>query len=425
MKPKSEIKRNSYKIPLVASLGGCMEFYDFSLFIFMLHPISEAFFPGEPPSVSFYKTLLIFAVGYIMRPFGGLFFGHLGDRWGRKKAFQISLVLMSLTSFMIALIPGVAKIGWFSPLFLLSLRVLQGFALGGEIPGAAIFASEHFPRKRGLINGMLFLGITWGMLLASVVILILRGILSPVHFTEYGWRIGFIFGGFSGLLILWLRSSFSEPSIFIDFLAHKRKFPLVDLFRFSKKEVIQGILAMAMVSGSLFLMIRINDYINTFSKIQLENENIVSTYFFGVYGVFIFFSGWISDKIGRRMMMLIGCVSGGIGSIVFFFLLPGFSSYFEVFFWLTFWAITMSLCNGTFACFTIERFPTVYRFSGFAFCYNIGFASFGGIIPLFLTSLLGHLSSIIILIIYIFVLALTNFLSVLTSKDFFKEHLRF
>ena len=425
MMPLSSKSKRNLKIPIVASLGGALEFFDFSLFIFMIQPISEAFFPGEPAKVSFYKTLLIFSVGYLIRPIGGLFFGHIGDRWGRKKAFQVSLLLMSISSFLIACIPSVSVIGWFAPLFLLALRLLQGFALGGEIPGAAIFASEHFPEKRGFVTGILFMGITWGMFLTAAIIIILGAIMSPEVFNAYAWRVGFLVGGFSALLVIWLRSSFTEPQIFLDFLPHKREFPIVDLFRFSKLQIFQGICSVALTGGSLFLLVRLGNYVSEYSKVKLADNNYLYLYFFFIYGIFIFLSGWLSDRFGRRRAMVFGCIFGGLGSMLFFYSLPHVSTVFGVYLWLSILAILLSITNGTFACYILERFPTAYRFSGLAFCYNLGFAAFGGFIPLILTSVLAYISSVTVLIVYMAILAVITLMTVFYSEDYHHKHLRF
>ncbi|MFA8451442.1 MAG: MFS transporter [Bacteroidales bacterium] len=421
---KMQYKSAVVRISLVASLGGLLEFFDFSLFLFLIDSISRNFFAESQGSGSF-ETLIIFSVGFVVRPLGGIFFGHLGDRWGRKKAFQYSLTLMSLSSFFIAVLPSFDRIGWWAPVLLLLARLVQGFSLGGEIPGAAIFSSEHFPEKRGMVNGLLFLGVTWGMLLTSLVILLVKLFLPESAFPHYGWRVCYVFGGLAGLLVLWLRSSFKEPQIFHDFIKKKRKFPLIDLFRNSKREIMHAFFAMALTSGNLFVMARIPEFINKYSSLHIENNSQVSVFLFGIYGLLIFLSGWISDRFGRKNVMLWGSVMALVGSFFFFMALPHFSSYLELYIWLAIWALALAPTNGTFACFAIERFPTSYRLSGFAFCYNLGFAFFAGIIPLVLTSLMNKLSGDYVLMGFVLILSVIVLVNTLLSKDYFEDDLKF
>lgn len=416
---------SAIRVPIVASLGGMLEFFDFSLFLFLIDPLTQAFFSDQSSIISYFKTLVIFALGYVIRPLGGIYFGHLGDRLGRKKSFQISLAMMSLSCFLIAIIPTYNQIGIFAPVLLLILRVFQGFSLGGEIPGAATFSVEHFPKTRGRTIGLLFLGVTWGMLLTSILLFILKSILSPIEFNALGWRISFFIGGATGLIVLWLRSSFLEPQLFVDYLKERSNVPFVDMMKTSKSQVWHSFLVMGLTSGTIFIMARLPEYISSYTSLKLSIGGAFSTLYFLIYGVFILISGFLSDKFGRRKMMLIGCVTGGVGSMIFFTSFLIISNYSELFLFMIFWAAMMALSNGTYACYAIERFPTRHRLTGFAFSYNMGFAIFGGLFPLILTAVLHAQSSPVVLGVYVLLLSMVSFFGVYFSKDFHFKHLRF
>jgi MFS family permease len=182
-----------YKTLWLATLGGALEFYDFVIFVFFANTIGALFFPPQVPDwVRQFQTFGIFAAGYLARPLGGVFMAHAGDLRGRKQMFTLSIFLMGLSTLGIGLLPTYAKLGIWAPLLLLLFRILQGAAVGGEVPGAWVFVSEHVPPSRvGLACGILTAGLTGGILLGSLVATGLNLVMSPVQRAAYGWRIPF------------------------------------------------------------------------------------------------------------------------------------------------------------------------------------------------------------------------------------------
>lgn len=201
------LNKQDYKTLTLAALGGALEFYDFIIFVFFAAVIGDLFFPADMPEwLRQVQTFGIFAAGYLARPLGGIIMAHFGDLVGRKKMFTLSILLMALPTLAIGMLPTYATIGITAPLLLLLMRVLQGAAIGGEVPGAWVFVAEHVPRKRiGIACGTLTAGLTAGILLGSLVATVMNTTLGHQAILEGGWRIPFFLGGIFGLFAMYLR----------------------------------------------------------------------------------------------------------------------------------------------------------------------------------------------------------------------------
>jgi MFS family permease len=212
----SRLSTRDYRTLWLATLGGVLEFYDFIIFVFFANTIGELFFPpGIPEWVRQLQTFGIFAAGYLARPLGGIVMAHAGDLRGRKQMFTLSVFLMALPTLGIGLLPTYANLGAWAAVLLLVLRILQGAAVGGEVPGAWVFVSEHVPPSRvGLACGVLTAGLTGGILLGSLVATGLNVRLRPEQLTAYGWRLPFLLGGAFGLMSMYLRYLLTETPVF-------------------------------------------------------------------------------------------------------------------------------------------------------------------------------------------------------------------
>src|SRR3990167_10463906 len=216
MQTPQRFTKQQKKVLLLSSLGGVLEYYDFIIYIFLAPFIEKIFFAESTSYVATLKTLAIFSVGYLIRPLGGILFSHFGDRHGRKVVFLLTVVLMAVPSFAIGLLPTTAYIGIAAPILLLIFRMMQGLALGGEIPAAITFVSEHVDiRQRGTALAILFFGINLGLLLGSLVTTIITTLLPESAMLAFGWRIPFIIGGFFGVATLFLRRYLHETTAFI------------------------------------------------------------------------------------------------------------------------------------------------------------------------------------------------------------------
>jgi MFS family permease len=202
----------------LSALGGALEFYDFIIFVFFATVIGQLFFPPEMPEwLVLIQTFGIFAAGYLVRPLGGIILAHYGDRYGRKKVFAFSILLMALSTLGMALMPTYATIGVAAPLLLILLRMLQGAAIGGEVPAAWTFVSEHLPARRvGLACGFLTSGLSFGIMLGSLIATAINSIFTPEEVAGYAWRIPFLLGGIFGLVAVYLRRWLEETPVFAE-----------------------------------------------------------------------------------------------------------------------------------------------------------------------------------------------------------------
>ncbi|WP_083827714.1 MFS transporter [Rickettsiella massiliensis] len=203
------------KILLLTGLGGALEFYDFIIFVFFAKTLGTLFFPNTDPFASLMASWTFVAVGYLARPLGGMILGHLGDRFGRKRSFIVTLIGMAVPSFLIGLLPSYQAIGLYAPVLLVICRLCQGFFMGGELPGALVFITELTPQnKRAWVCSLIFLGVNAGSLLGSFLSTWILHHFSVEELLAWGWRIPFLFGGILGVVGFYLRRRLNETPFF-------------------------------------------------------------------------------------------------------------------------------------------------------------------------------------------------------------------
>jgi len=217
------LSRSDCKTLGLATLGGALEFYDFIIFVFFANQIGKLFFPpGIPDWLRQLQTFGLFAIAYFARPLGGIIMAHFGDLVGRKKIFTLSIILMAVPTLAMGALPPYSAIGIWAPIGLLVFRVLQGAAIGGEVPGAWVFVSEHVPPSRiGIACGTLTAGLTAGILLGSIVNILITSSLTSGDLLRFGWRIAFMIGGVFGLCSALLRQWLHETPVFKQMTARK------------------------------------------------------------------------------------------------------------------------------------------------------------------------------------------------------------
>src|SRR3954463_9840477 len=203
----ARMTRAGWRIVLLASLGGTLEFYDFVVFGIFAKDIADAIFPNQVAIVSLMASFATFSVGYLARPIGGIVLSHFGDRYGRRRVFLVSIFVMSAATLGMALVPAYAAWGVTASVMMVLLRLLQGFCLGGELPGALTYVVETAPRQAPFVCGIVFACVTLGVAVATGISLTLRTVLGPEAVPIYAWRIAFIVGGVGGILSFVLRRS--------------------------------------------------------------------------------------------------------------------------------------------------------------------------------------------------------------------------
>ena len=318
------------KLLLAASLGTVFEWYDFFLYGSLAATISKQFFSGMDEATGFMFALMAFAVGFVVRPVGAAFFGRLGDLVGRKYTFLMTMFLMGLATLTVGLLPGYSRIGIAAPILLISLRVLQGLALGGEYGGAAVYVAEHSPdHRRGIYTSLIQATASLGLLLSLAVILCCR-LATKSAFDVWGWRIPFWFSSVLLVVSLWIRLSMKESRAFLQAKAQGKlsRAPLQEVF--GKKENLRKVLVAfaGMVSGMTAVFYTAQFYALYFLIQSLRVAPTTANLFLGaalVLGIpsYVFF-GWLSDRIGRKPVMM----AGMLASVVLLFpLFKGLTHY--------------------------------------------------------------------------------------------------
>lgn len=379
---------NQRKIIFLASLGGALEFYDFVIFGFLAKVISQLFFPQSDALASLLSTFTVFAVGYLSRPLGGMIFGHFGDKYGRKRMFVLSVLLMAIPTFCIGIIPTYQQAGLIAPILLIILRLAQGLSVGGEVPGAIVYIAETAPAKsRGLACGFMFCGINLGLLLGSLVGALLTNLLAEQELYTWGWRLAFIFGGALCLVSYQLRKALVETPYFTR-QAQPPVFPIQIVLKSYKRLIAQGITItwVGAVAVSLFFLY-MPTYLATQVHTPLKNALIYNSVNISIFSLSVIIMCYLSDKIGRKRVMYIGTVFFLLMSYPIFAALQTGRQPIIIMIGIIA-AIFISTITASFACMLAELFPTPIRYTGFAISYNVGIAFFGGLTPLIATSLI-------------------------------------
>ncbi len=377
-----------YKTLSLAALGGALEFYDFIIFVFFAAVIGELFFPPDIPEwLRQVQTFAIFAAGYLARPLGGIVMAHFGDKVGRKKMFSLSILLMALPTLAMGALPTYASIGIAAPILMLLMRVLQGAAIGGEVPGAWVFVAEHVPEKRiGFACGTLTAGLTAGILLGSLVATVLNTTLSPAAIRDHGWRIPFFLGGLFGLLAMYLRRWLHETPVFKQMQERKAlsdKLPLQTILASHKRGIVISMLLTWLLSACIVVVILMAPTLmqkqHAIPAALSLQANSVATIML-LIGCVI--AGWLVDRFGAALTLMGGSLLLAIFSWNFFHQLGGSPE--MLFVWYGLAGLSVGVV-GVVPFVMVKAFPAAVRFTGISFSYNVAYAIFGGLTPISVT----------------------------------------
>ncbi len=375
------------RVITLASLGGMLDFYDFVIFGVFSPYLSRHFFPASDPLVSLIKTFGVFAAGYLVRPLGGIVLSHVGDQIGRRKALLVSMLLMSLSTLLMGLIPDYAVWGAGAAVFFIGLRLTQGFSLGGEIPGAIVFATEALPTHRGLVCGLIFFCINLGLLGGSAVHELMIHFFSPEEIGAWAWRLPFLGGGLFGLISYLLRLRLQETRAFRETTETRARIPFVELLREYPRPLLGGCLT---TSAGAALIALCYIYMPTYLSEILHHDLRESVRAVNVsllaFSFLIAVVGWASDHANRFRIYTVG--AAGLGAAawpLFHFLSAGRHSVTAMMLAI---AVAGALVTGTFPAILSDIFPLRVRFSGVALAYNLPYALVGGMAPLVATTLI-------------------------------------
>ncbi|BEE01592.1 MFS transporter [Aeromonas dhakensis] len=382
------LNRQDYKTLSLAALGGALEFYDFIIFVFFAVVIGELFFPADIPEwLRQFQTFGIFAAGYLARPLGGIIMAHFGDLIGRKRMFTLSIIMMALPTLLIGLLPTYAVLGIAAPLLLLLLRILQGAAIGGEVPGAWVFVAEHVPARRiGVACGTLTAGLTAGILLGSLVATAINRGMSPSEVSDWGWRLAFVLGGVFGIVAMYLRRWLHETPVFAEMQANKalaEELPLKTVLRSHKSSVVISMLLTWLLSAGIVVVILMTPtYLQKVHGISPSDALTANSLAILALTLGCIVYGRLIDALGSGPTFMLGSLLLAGASYAFYHGLASDTSQLVPLYVLAGFAVGIV---GAVPYVMVNAFPAVVRFSGLSFSYNVAYAIFGGLTPMLVT----------------------------------------
>jgi MFS family permease len=387
------LTRADAKTLILAALGGALEFYDFIIFVFFTAVIGQLFFPPDTPDwLRQLQAFGLFAAGYLARPLGGIVMAHFGDRSGRKRMFTLSVFLMAIPTLLIGLLPTYENIGYAAPFALLVLRILQGAAVGGEVPGAWTFVAEHVPARRvGFACGTLTSGLTVGILLGSLIATWVNKTWSVEDVHAFAWRIPFLVGGVFGFLAVFLRRLLAETPVFEEMRRREqlvKGLPLRVVLAGHGRAVVTSMLLTWVLTAAIVVVILMTPtLIQKLFGIAAADAlaaNSVATLCLSI-GCVVF--GLLADRIGAARMLLIGCVALLISTYALYIGLGQAPQYLVRLYAIAGFCVGVV---GVIPALLVMSFPAPIRFSGISFAYNVAYAIFGGLTPLFVTLLMKN-----------------------------------
>jgi MHS family proline/betaine transporter-like MFS transporter len=381
---------------IAAAIGNFITWFDFAAYGFLAVILGDIFFPSENPATSLLATFAAFGVAFLMNPIGGFVFGRLGDKVGRKKILATSIILMSASTFAVGLLPGYASIGIVAPVLLVALRIIQGFAAGGEPGGAATFLVESAARGRRartvsfwhassyLANGA-----------ASVLVLALYAALGDSAMFDWGWRIPFLIAGPLGLVGLYLRLRLSDTAEFerLQESGEVSEAPIKDVFATSRRQVIQVMGCIAFQAAAFyFIFVYMQTYLQSEVGFDFGLASISTVICLCAAAISIFAFARLSDRFGRKPIIIAGAISSTL------IVLPAFAAFGTRNVVLVVIAqAAMGVCLAMFMSASgaamVEIFPSRVRYAGFSIGFNISVALFGGTAPYVSTWLISTTGS--------------------------------
>ena len=390
------------EVALAACFGTFLEWYDFLTFASLATMFGGLFFPGEDPTASLLKSLATFGVGMVVRPVGAALFGSLGDRYGRRIVFIATISLMGVATFAVGLLPVYADAGFIAPLLLVSLRLLQGLAMGGEIGGAIVYLTEHAPvARRGMSTSVLQLMGPLGVMTSTAQIVLLQRWLTHEQFYQWGWRVPFLFSALLLAISLKSRIALHESPVFKSLADNQQiaKTPLRDCFADRVTRGRMALLFFCISSGGSLLFFSSQVYAPVFLKtvVGLDPSLAGELALAATLALFplTIFAGWLSDQIGRRPVLLTGLLLGAGGVIpVYAGLLDyGATNSLLVIVMLLVLVTAVALITGPQTATLAELFPARFRYSAVGLPHNLAAGWIGGMSPFMVTLIATKLGS--------------------------------
>lgn len=381
------LEKSRRRVLLAGSVGQFIEFYDFTLYGLSALTLSALFFPNTNPAIALLSTFAAFGVAFFIRPLGGLFFGALGDKYGRRPVLYVTLLTIGIATTAIGLLPTYAQIGVAAPILLVICRLLQGFSAGGESVGAPAFVFEHAPKhRRGFWLNVTLAATALPSVIGGTLILVLSQSMSAQHFESWGWRIPFLIALPLALFGLWIRSHTEESEAFQEVqrkqLEDKKEHtPIRDAFRENWLQMLQVIMVMGLTAmGFYFLSGYFVAYVQTAGDLSRESALLANAGAMALYALLLPIGGIIGDRFGRKPMLIAGSAAIAVLAVPAFMLVTS-GSLGLAFLGQAIFVVAVCIYGGGCYTFFVEIFTTRTRFTSAAVSYNVGYAIFGGTAP--------------------------------------------
>lgn len=408
------------KVLTASFIGNFVEWFDYASYGYFATVIAVVFFPQIAPSAALLATFAVFAISFVIRPIGGIVWGSIGDRVGRRTALSWSILIMSGATTVIALLPSHAQIGMLAPVLLLVVRMVQGFSASGEYAGATSFLAEYAPpEKRGFYTSMVPASTAAGLLAGSLMSALLFSQLTEAQLHGWGWRLPFLLAFPLGLVGLYIRLKLEDTPRFRELEArhHVEATPVKELFTTYRKPIIRAFGVTCLNAVGFYLILSyMPTYLITEMGMDESASFLANSIALFAYIFLIFLMGSLSDRFGRKTALIAASILFMALTVPLFTMLDGASFGMIVLIQVVFGAL-LTVNDGTLPCFLSEIFPTRVRYSGFAFSFNTANALFGGTAPFIATWLISATGSKVAPAWFLVAAALVALIAMLSSRE--------
>ncbi|MGK5084603.1 MFS transporter [Bdellovibrionota bacterium FG-1] len=420
-KPSNDPQGAAFTKNMVGGIvGNVLEWFDFAVFGFLAPILGEQFFPSDNPLDSLLSAFSVFAAAFLARPLGGVLFGYIGDQFGRKKALQLSVMMMAVPTFLIGCLPTHAEIGTLAPILLILLRVAQGLSVGGEMIGSIAYVAETAPEnQRGYFSSWTFASGYFGMTLGSLCAVGLNALLGDHDMQAWGWRLPFLSGVVIACVAIWMRSELEETPVF----EQMRKDgdlggnPLAEAIELVPGKIFHASMLVTLVGGGFYLLfVWWPAFMSRYIHPHVPYAMTINTFSLILLVTLIPIMGRLSDWVGRKPLLVVSSAGIMILALPLFYLVTQGGFLPALVAQLVF-TVLMGMYLGPIPATLVEMFPSRVRYSAIALAYNISLCIFGGTAPLLGTWLFKRYHTVTAPALYLGILAALNLVAALNLRE--------